>query len=52
MIVFFPLNEPSSQLMTSWEIDFYSTLLFLKLSRNIGEFVSYGLNPQVLYPGS
>ena len=44
MIILFSLNEPSSQLMTSREEDLHFVLLFLKLSRNIGELVSYSLN--------
>jgi len=45
MIILFSLNEPSSQLMTCWEEDLQSLPFFLKLSRNIGELVSYSLNP-------
>jgi len=45
MIILFSLNEPSSQLMTSWKEDPYSLLFFLKFGRDVGELISYSLNP-------
>ena len=44
MIILFSLNESSSQFMTSWEKDPHFILLFVKLSRDIGELFDYGLN--------
>ena len=49
MIVLLSLNESSSQFMTSWKEDPHFVSFFLKLSRNISELISYGLNSQILY---
>jgi len=44
MIILLSLNEPSSQFVASWKEDLHFVLLFLKLSGNVSELVSYSLN--------